>query len=149
MVVLGPGSVAETTGNWRIMYGAVPVLATRDLLVASRPASVDAFSYHHYGATSIRCASTGMQTTADAALSEGWLRRTDETFAFYKALRDEFAPGKTLWLTETADAACGGQSVGEHIPRTPSGIWINWAVWHDRGEGCRAQHASGERLQSP
>jgi len=108
MVVLGPGSVAETTGNWRIVYGAVPVLATRDLLVASRPARVDAFSYHHYGATSIRCASTGMQTIADAALSEGWLRRTDETFAFYKALRDQFAPGTPLWLTETADAACGG-----------------------------------------
>jgi hypothetical protein len=108
MVLLGPGSVAETTGNWGINYGAAPVLATRDLLAASQPANVDAFSYHHYGASSIRCASIGMQTTADAALSEAWLRRTDETFAFYKALRDEFAPGKPLWLTETADAACGG-----------------------------------------
>jgi hypothetical protein len=108
MVVLGPGSVGETTGNWRIMYGTVPVLATRDLLVASQPATVDAFSYHFYGATSIRCTSTGMPTTAEAALSEAWLRRTDETFAFYKALRDEFAPGKPFWLTETGEAACGG-----------------------------------------
>ena len=50
----------------------------------------------------------GAQTTADAALSEEWLGRTDATLAFYRKLRDAFAPGKPLWLTETADAACGG-----------------------------------------
>jgi hypothetical protein len=27
---------------------------------------------------------------------------------FYRTLRDKFAPGKPIWLTETADAACGG-----------------------------------------
>ena len=108
MVVLGPGSVGETTGAWGISYGALPLLATRDMLAASRPATVDAFSYHHYGASSQRCAAMDMQTTATVALSEPWLRRTDETLAFYRRLRDEFAPGKTFWLTETADAACGG-----------------------------------------
>ena len=50
----------------------------------------------------------GAQTTAEAALSEEWLGRTDATLAFYRKLRDAFAPGKPLWLTETADAACGG-----------------------------------------
>jgi hypothetical protein len=108
MVVLGPGSVAETTGDWGVKYGSFHILPTRDMLAASRPAAVDAFSYHHYGATSIRCAATGMQTAAADALSEQWLRRTDETLAFYKPLRDEFARGTPLWLTETADAACGG-----------------------------------------
>lgn len=109
MVVLGPGSVGETTGNWGVAYGNNAMLNTRDLLVNSRPATVDAFSYHHYGASSQRCAGTGMPgTTADAALSEQWLNRTDETLAFYRKLRDEFEPGKPFWLTETADAACGG-----------------------------------------
>jgi hypothetical protein len=71
---------------------------------------IDAFSYHHYGAASQRCAGTpGMpQTTADAALSEEWLARTNQTLAFYRNLRDEFDPGKPMWVTETADAACGG-----------------------------------------
>ena len=36
----------------------------------------------------------GAQTTADAALSEEWLGRTDATLAFYRKLRDAFAPGK-------------------------------------------------------
>src|SRR5207248_3773447 len=62
----------------------------------------------HYGAVSKRCAAMDNQTTPDAALSEQWLRRTDATLAFYRKLRDEFAPGKPLWVTETADAACGG-----------------------------------------
>jgi hypothetical protein len=109
MLVLGPGSVGETTGDWGVAYGGMPMLKTRDLLAASKPAGVDAFSYHHYGAGSVRCAGPGMPgTTADAALSEDWLARTGQTLAFYRQLRDEFEPGKPLWLTETADAACGG-----------------------------------------
>jgi hypothetical protein len=47
-------------------------------------------------------------TTPEDALSEEWLARTDASLAFYRSLRDEFEPGKPLWLTETADAACGG-----------------------------------------
>ena len=111
MLILGPGSVGETTGSWGIAYGDLPILKSRDLLAASGT-GVDAFSYHHYGASSQRCAAMGMQTRADAALSEWWLRRTDETLAFYRQLRDEFEPGKPIWLTETADAACGGNLWG-------------------------------------
>src|SRR5207253_8406690 len=40
--------------------------------------------------------------------SEAWLSRTDHTITFYRTLRDKFAPGKPIWLTETAEAACGG-----------------------------------------
>src|SRR5207253_674289 len=39
MIVLGPGSVGETTGVLGISYGALPLLATRDMLAASRPAT--------------------------------------------------------------------------------------------------------------
>ena len=108
MLITGPGSVGETTGDWGLAYGNVQMLKTRDLLAASGP-GVDAFSYHHYGASSQRCSAAGMPgTTVEDALSEQWLRRTDETLAFYRPLRDEFEPGKPFWLTETADAACGG-----------------------------------------
>ena len=108
MLILGPDAVGETTGEWGAAYGNAPKLKTRDLLAASRPAVVDGFSYHHYGAMSQRCAALGFQTTAEAALSEQWLGRTDDTLAFYRKLRDEFEPGKPFWLTETADASCGG-----------------------------------------
>jgi heparanase len=48
------------------------------------------------------------QTTAAAALSHDWLSRPEKIGAFYAVLRDRFEPGKSLWITETADAACGG-----------------------------------------
>jgi heparanase len=106
MLILGPGSVGETADESGPADGSS--LTTRNLLTASRPAALDAVSYHHYGALSRRCAAMGAQTTADGALSEEWLGRTDATLAYYRKLRDAFAPGKPLWLTETADAACGG-----------------------------------------
>ena len=106
--VLGPGSVGESEGESMMEHGAASVIPTRDLLAASGP-GLDAFSYHHYGAASRRCSGAGMpQTSADAALSEEWLARTDRTLAFYRRLRDQLEPGRPIWLTETADAACGG-----------------------------------------
>jgi hypothetical protein len=108
MLILGPGSVGETEGKWGVAYGGMAMLKTKDLLKASG-LGIDAFSYHHYGAGSQRCAGPGMPgTTAEAALSEEWLARTDQTLSFYGKLRDEYEPGQPLWVTETADAACGG-----------------------------------------
>jgi heparanase 1 len=112
MQILGPGSVGESTGEWAMAagYGGDVLLKARDLMTAVQRARIDGFSYHHYGAVSQRCISTGPrpQTTPEAALSEDWLGRTDQTLAFYRQVRDEFEPGKPFWNTETADAACGG-----------------------------------------
>jgi heparanase len=112
MLIIGPGSVGESTGDWAVAagYGSDVLLKARDLMAAVQPAHVDGFSYHHYGAVSRRCISTGprTQTTPEAALTEEWLGRTDQTLAFYRPVRDEFEPGKPFWNTETADAACGG-----------------------------------------
>jgi len=90
-LILGPGTVGE------------PAIAS-DLLAASG-SGIDAVSYHYYGALSERCSG---QSTPDQALSEQWLSGTDRTLAFYQELRHRFVPGKPIWLTETADAACGG-----------------------------------------
>jgi Glycosyl hydrolase family 79, N-terminal domain len=91
MLILGPGAINETP-------------EASELLAVSSP-GVSVVSYHHYGALSERCAGA---VTPEAALSEQWLSRTDQTLAFYKTLRDRFEPGKPIWLTETAETACGG-----------------------------------------
>jgi heparanase 1 len=108
MLILGPGGVGE--GIPLLPIGlAGKVIKTEDILKATGP-QFDGFSYHSYGATSKRCASMGpaSQTTLEAALSEDFLSRPDRIEGFYANLRDTFEPGKPLWLTETADAACGG-----------------------------------------
>jgi len=108
ILVLGPGSVAEAGMGGGGVPRSIAMIKTADLLAATGP-GVDVFSYHHYGAVSRRCTPLGAPSVSpDDALSEDWLSRTDTTLAFYRALRDRFEPGKPFWLTETADAACGG-----------------------------------------
>lgn len=110
MRILGPASVGEA-GPLSAMSGRGPsILDAESLLSASPGPEYDIFSYHFYGAASIRCAGTGagVQTTVDAALSEDWLTQADRSAAFYAGLRDRFQPGKPIWITEIADAACGG-----------------------------------------
>ena len=106
ILFLGPGSVGEGIS---LAPPSMSMLKTEDLLKATGPV-FDAFSYHSYGAVSKRCAAMGASatTTPGAALSEEWLSRVDRIEAFYAGLRDQFEPGKPLWITETADAACGG-----------------------------------------
>ncbi len=107
VIFLGPGSVGE--GASLSLPPSSGFIQSEDLLKATGPA-FDVFSYHLYAAVSQRCASMGpaSQTAPDAALSEQWLSRPDKINAFYAGLRNRFDPGKPLWITETADAACGG-----------------------------------------
>jgi len=108
MLVVGPGSAGEGVA---LIPPSLSMLKTEDLLAASPRPAFDVFSYHFYGAVSQRCASlmgAGFGTTPDAALTADWLSRTERVRAFYAGLRDRFAPGAPLWLTETAEAACGG-----------------------------------------
>jgi hypothetical protein len=89
--ILGPGTVGQSP-------------AVSDLLAASGR-EVDAFSYHYYRTVSERC---GGKSAPETALSEDWLSGTDRARSFNQAVRDRLEPGKPIWLTETADAACGG-----------------------------------------
>lgn len=68
------------------------------------------YSYHFYPALAQRCApeSSPLGMSADKALSEDWLARPEKEFLRQKAVRDKYAPGAPIWLTETGGAACGG-----------------------------------------
>lgn len=114
MKILGPGGAGEGTLFKEIeKIGADnPLFAghvsSEDMLKAN-PGSLDVVSYHFYGSVSQRCGAMGMGTADKAAaLTPDWLDRTLLDFDFYGALRDKYEPGKPLWNTETAQAACGG-----------------------------------------
>ncbi|MGA7524487.1 MAG: hypothetical protein WBW84_18690 [Acidobacteriaceae bacterium] len=110
---LGPGSIGE--GISLLPAGiSLHMLSSKDLLEASGPV-FDVFSYHFYGSVSRRC---GGHVTVDQALSADWLDRTDTVEAFYAGLRDRFLPGKPIWLTETAEAACGGDPMAAQFVDT-------------------------------
>jgi len=106
-VLLGPGSTAENPENPRTTIPGI--LSTGDLLTATGPV-FEIFDYHLYAAVSQRCAqrSPERQITAADALSAQWLSRSERIADFYAGLGNKFEPGKPLWITETADTACGG-----------------------------------------
>lgn len=107
LLLLGPGPVGERRG-----FASFPgAIHTEDMLKAEGP-GLDAVSYHYYGAFSKRCQSMGQQfqTSPDDALTPQWLLATADDADYYGGLRNRFEPGKALWLSETAQAACGGDA---------------------------------------
>lgn len=103
--IIGPGSVGESEG------GASPAghLGSAALLAAAGP-GLALFSFHQYGTAPSGCSGArGLAPGQGAeALSEDWLARPERSLAFYRQLRDRFAPGRPLWLGASADAPCGG-----------------------------------------
>lgn len=114
MKLLGPGGAGEGT----LFEDAHKISADNPLfaghvaseeMMKQNPGSLDAVSYHFYGSVSQRCAALGLGTANKAdALKPQWLDRTLLDIDFYGALRDKYEPGKPIWNTETAQAACGG-----------------------------------------
>lgn len=110
MLILGPGGVGEAG-----LLKDVPVAnefgthVSTESMMQQNPNSVDVVSYHFYGSVSQRCLGLGIGTAQKAdALTAGWLDMTVRDFNYYAALRDKYEPGKPIWNTETAQAACGG-----------------------------------------
>ncbi|MFO7825844.1 MAG: hypothetical protein R6V72_18045 [Cyclobacterium sp.] len=101
MKIMGPGS----TGEGGIIPGIDSTLTTDKILTASPAPEFEIFSYHYYGGVSQRCMG---QLTPENALSEEWLSKTEEGLSYYEEARDQYLPNAPLWLTETAEAACGG-----------------------------------------
>ncbi|GGC14342.1 hypothetical protein GCM10011494_36470 [Novosphingobium endophyticum] len=111
--IVGPGSTGEA--GFKLFPVPTPEQASTVRLLSGTPTPrFDVFSHHFYGAVSQRCKALGAErgnevTTSPAeALSESWLSRADQAQAHYRALRDRFAPGAPIWITETAQTACGG-----------------------------------------
>ena len=68
------------------------------------------FSYHSYNGISERGQFFGAHHDFSEILTEKYLGLTMEDCGYYKGLRDKYAPGTDMWVTESADAACGGNT---------------------------------------
>jgi len=116
-LIVGPGGVGE--GNLekeQIPAAFLGKLLLTAELMAQSPNTVDAMSYHFYGDVSERCANIRPKT-ADKSLvfAPEWLDKTLNDYRYYAGLRDQFEPGDPMWITETAQAACGGSPWAAHF----------------------------------
>lgn len=109
VTILGTGSVTEDRPPSQIPVPAKgPPISSADMM-AETPGVLDALSYHFYGIVSQRCESIGIGTAAkEDALKPAWLDLTLRAYDYYAGLRDTYEPGKPMWVTETAQASCGG-----------------------------------------
>ena len=109
MLTLGPGPVGEGV-SIEIPEGIEMNMLTTDAMMSAEPKpSFDAFSYHYYGAASMRMMRSGpFSIKAENALNDAWLRKTDTVAYFFNEKRNKYMPGKPLWIMETAEAAAGG-----------------------------------------
>lgn len=117
--VFAPGNIYTRTQGEEPVPGVIfgPRATEMMPLIGDR---IDGVNYHYYGAISTRCP-LGPRVTVETALDPAYLDGIDEAAAATEALRDAFAPGKPVWLSETGGQSCGGQiGVGDRFVNT---IW--------------------------
>jgi hypothetical protein len=103
---LGPGGEGEGM-NWH-QPATMQRIPSEELLRVTA-SEYDVYSYHFYSAISSRCSGViGGGIPQSEALSPQWFAIPERVNAFYTGLRDQYLPAKPVWVTETGEAACGG-----------------------------------------
>ncbi|MBE6958801.1 MAG: beta-glucuronidase [Ruminococcaceae bacterium] len=96
-------------------------MVTTEQLLGDYKSPMDVFSYHYYNGVSERGAAMGGHWPYEACLSEQYLAVAANCARQYVARRDKYVPGGQMWVTESGDAGCGGNtwaSTYADVPRT-------------------------------
>lgn len=96
-------------------------IVTTEQLLGDYKSKMDVFSYHYYNGVSERGAAMGGHWPYEAILSEQYLTVAGNCARQYVARRDKYVPGGQMWVTESGDAGCGGNtwaSTYADVPRT-------------------------------
>lgn len=114
--LVGPCSAENERGAAAGGMAAL-LLGTEDIMKRCKEAP-DYYSYHSYNGISERGQMFGAHFDFDAVTSEYYLGATMEDLHYNEAIRDKYAPGAEMWVTESADAACGGNTWGPTFVET-------------------------------
>ncbi len=96
-------------------------IVTTEQLLGDYRSPLDVFSYHYYNGVSERGAAMGGHWPYEACLSEQYLAVAANCARQYVDRRDRYVPGGQMWVTESGDAGCGGNtwaSTYADVPRT-------------------------------
>lgn len=83
-----------------------------DDLMRGMKQPLDVFSYHYYNGFSDRLPSVMPPShwAPETAASEAYLDKAPDILKVYLPMRDRYCPGGEIWVTESGDAAGGGNS---------------------------------------
>lgn len=90
-----------------LLGAKVPSSAQLVRLAHEKP---DIYSYHIYAGMSERGAAFGHHWPAEEAASDAVLDVADKARRYHEAVRDSWCPEAPLWVTESGDANCGGNT---------------------------------------
>ena len=96
-------------------------MVTTEELLGEYKSPMDVFSYHYYNGVSERGAAMGGHWPYEAILSEQYLAVAANCARQYVGRRDKYVPGGQMWVTESGDAGCGGNTWAStycDVPRT-------------------------------
>ncbi len=99
---------------------ALEMVTTEDLLGENK-VKMDVFSYHYYNGVSERGAAMGGHWPVEACLTDKYLGVAANCARQYVARRDRYVPNGQMWVTESGDAGCGGNTWAPtylDVPRT-------------------------------
>ena len=102
------------------MAAGFQMVTTEDLL-GEYKSKMDVFSYHYYNGVSERGAAMGGHWPYQAILTEQYMGVAAHCARQYTSKRDKYVPGGQMWVTESGDAGCGGNtwaSTYADVPRT-------------------------------
>ena len=96
-------------------------IVTTEQLLGEYKNKMDVFSYHYYNGVSERGAAMGGHWPVDKCMTEEYLAVAASCARQYVARRDRYVPGGQMWVTESGDAGCGGNTWAPtymDVPRT-------------------------------
>ena len=96
------------------------MVTTADLL-GDYNNKLDVFSYHYYNGISERGAAMGGHWPYEKILTEEYLAVAGDCAKQYVPIKEKYVPGGQMWVTESGDAGCGGNtwaSTYADVPRT-------------------------------
>lgn len=82
---------------------------TEDILKLCKE-TADVFSYHYYNGISERAAFMGGHWDASDAYTDEYLAEAERNCRIFAPLRNKYAPGTPMWVTESGDAGAGGNT---------------------------------------
>lgn len=85
------------------------MVSTEELLSHCKE-DADIFSYHYYAGLSERGAIMGGHWNVEEATTEPYLDVAYNVCKHYVPMRDKYCPGSQMWVTESGDAGCGGNT---------------------------------------
>ena len=85
-------------------------IVTTEQLLGDYKSPMDVFSYHYYNGVSERGAAMGGHWPVEAALTEQYLGVAADCARQYVDRRNRYVPGGQMWVTESGDAGCGGNT---------------------------------------